>query len=354
MSVVIITGSAGLIGSEATRYFVSKGLTVVGIDNNMRKTFFGDDASTAWNLQQLKKELGASYFHQEIDIRDRERIEKLFRSYKNEIKLVIHTAAQPSHDWAAKDPHMDFSVNALGTLNLLESTRNHCPESPFIFTSTNKVYGDNPNKLPLHETQTRWEIDSDHEYAKGIAENMSIDHCVHSLFGVSKVSADLMVQEYGKYFGLKTVCFRGGCLTGPNHSGTQLHGFLAYLVKCAMSDQPYTIFGYKGKQVRDNIHSADLIAAFAAFFENPRSAEVYNIGGGLESNCSMLEAIQITENLTGRKMQTSYQSENRVGDHIWYISDLSRFQSHYPDWKLKYDVNGILQEIYELNTERWV
>jgi len=353
MSVVIITGSAGLIGSEATRYFSGQGLTVVGIDNNMRKTFFGDEASTEWNLQHLKNELGSSYIHKGIDIRDREGVDVLFKKYQGEIKLVIHTAAQPSHDWAAKDPHMDFSVNALGTLNLLESTRNHCPDSPFIFTSTNKVYGDNPNKLPLFETDTRWEIDPSHTYANGIGEDMSIDHCVHSLFGVSKVSADLMVQEYGKYFGLKTVCFRGGCLTGPNHSGTQLHGFLAYLVKCAMSNQPYTIFGYQGKQVRDNIHSADLIAAFAAFFKNPRSAEVYNIGGGRGSNCSMLEAIRITENLTGREMQSTYQPENRIGDHIWYISDLYRFQSHYPDWKLKYNVSRIIQEIYEMNTERW-
>lgn len=353
MSVVIVTGSAGLIGSEACRYFSSQGMEIIGIDNDMRKDFFGKEASTLWNLKRLQNDLGKNYTHQNIDIRDQAAIDALFATYGKAINLVIHTAAQPSHDWAAKAPHIDFSVNALGTLNLLESTRNHCPESPFIFTSTNKVYGDNPNKLPLHEQETRWEIDSEHSFHKGISEEMSIDHCTHSLFGVSKVSADLMVQEYGRYFGMKTACFRGGCLTGPNHSGTQLHGFLAYLMKCAVTGAPYTIFGYQGKQVRDNIHSEDLITAFDAFFRAPRSGEVYNIGGGRYSNCSMLEAIHIAEKLTGTSLQTSYDKKNRMGDHIWYISDLTKFETHYPEWRIRHTVQDILTEIYERNLTRW-
>lgn len=353
MSIVIVTGSAGLIGSEACRYFASRGMEIVGIDNDMRKEFFGEEASTHNNLDQLRKQLGESYRHENIDIRDQAAVDSLFAQYGKSIALVVHTAAQPSHDWAAKDPHTDFSVNALGTLNLLESVRKFCPDSPFIFTSTNKVYGDRPNQLPLQELETRWEPDPEHAYAVGIPEDMAIDQCLHSLFGVSKVSADLMVQEYGRYFGLKTVCFRGGCLTGPQHAGTQLHGFLSYLMKCAVAGETYRIFGYKGKQVRDNIHCHDLITAFDAFFKAPRSGEVYNIGGGRESNCSMLEAISMAETLTGRPMKTQYQDDNRMGDHIWYVSDLHKFKSHYPDWKLTRKVPDILQEIYTVNHQRW-
>ncbi|MBD2578277.1 NAD-dependent epimerase/dehydratase family protein [Oscillatoria sp. FACHB-1406] len=353
MTVAIITGSAGLIGSEASKFFAGQGLEVVGIDNDMRRVFFGEDASTTWNRKRLEEELGSNYTHVEVDIRDREAIDNLFKKYGSNISLIVHTAAQPSHDWAARDPHMDFSVNANGTLNLLQATRENCPEAPFIFTSTNKVYGDTPNRLPLIEKDTRWEIDPNHTYVGGIREDMSIDHTTHSLFGASKVAADVLVQEYGRYFDMKTACFRGGCLTGPNHSGTQLHGFLAYLVKCAATGVPYTVFGYKGKQVRDNIHSADLINAFNEFYKAPRSAEVYNTGGGRFSNCSMLEAIKMAEEITGKEMTYTYSETNRIGDHIWWISDNSRFESHYPNWKMKYNVPEILKEIYEYNHERW-
>nr|MCU0354622.1 NAD-dependent epimerase/dehydratase family protein [Cytophagales bacterium] len=269
------------------------------------------------------------------------------------IKLVVHTAAQPSHDWAVKDPFADFSVNANGTLNLLDATRHHCPEAVFIFTSTNKVYGDTPNRLPLVEQEMRWEIDPAHTYHTGIREDMSIDQTLHSLFGASKVAADVLVQEYGRYFGMYTGCFRGGCLTGPNHSGTQLHGFLAYLMKCTVSGTPYTVYGYKGKQVRDNIHSADLTAAFYEFFKAPRSGEVYNIGGGRFSNCSMLEGIALCEKIAGQPLTWKYADQNRIGDHIWWVSDCSKFANHYPGWEQRYNVEGILTEIYEYNVERW-
>ncbi|MFV1966745.1 MAG: NAD-dependent epimerase/dehydratase family protein [Pirellulaceae bacterium] len=354
MSIAVVTGSAGLIGSEATRFFANQGLTVVGIDNDMRSRFFGDEASTRWQRNGLKAELGDRYRHIDADIRDDDAIDRLFRSLGQNIRLVIHTAAQPSHDWAARDPKTDFSVNARGTLNLLEATRQFAPEAVFIFTSTNKVYGDTPNRLPLVELDRRWEIQPEHTYASGIREEMSIDHTLHSLFGASKVAADLLVQEYGRYFDMKTACFRGGCLTGPNHSGTQLHGFLAYLMKCAATGTPYTVFGYQGKQVRDNIHSVDLINAFNHFFEAPRCGEVYNIGGSRFSNCSMLEAIQICERITGQSMNWTYSETNRTGDHIWWISDVGRFQAHFPDWQLTYDVPRILREIYENNVDRWV
>lgn len=353
MTVAIITGSAGLIGSEASRFFAQQGLDVVGIDNDMRRVFFGEDASTTWNRKRLENSLSSKYKHIDADIRDTEAIDNLFKEYGSNISLVIHTAAQPSHDWAARDPQMDFTVNANGTLNLLEATRQYAREAPFIFTSTNKVYGDTPNRLPLIEQETRWEIDPGHTYAPGIREDMSIDHTTHSLFGASKVAADVLVQEYGRYFQMHTACFRGGCLTGPNHSGTQLHGFLAYLMKCTVTGKPYTVFGYKGKQVRDNIHSADLINAFDQFFKAPRVAEVYNTGGGRYSNCSMLEAIKISEEIAGRKLNWTYSQTNRIGDHIWWISDNARFESHYPNWKLKYNVTEILREIYEFNKERW-
>lgn len=352
MSIAVVTGSAGLIGSEAVRFFSKLGMKVVGIDNDMRKFFFGEEASTKWNCEKLQREV-EHYQHHDIDIRAYHDIKDLFQKFGTDISLIIHTAAQPSHDWAAKDPFSDFSVNANGTLNLLEATRQYCPDAVFIFTSTNKVYGDLPNSLPLLEQEKRWEIDSSHPYSVGIPESMSIDQSKHSLFGASKVAADVLVQEYGRYFNMKTAAFRGGCLTGPNHSGTQLHGFLAYLVKCGMTGKPYTIFGYKGKQVRDNIHSSDLIEAFYEFYKAPRIAEVYNIGGGRESNCSMLEAIEMCEEITGKTFQYTYSDQNRSGDHIWYISDLSKFKSHYPNWSLQYDVRQILEEIYTYNVERW-
>ena len=354
MSVAVITGSAGLIGSEASRYFADQGLEVVGVDNDMRSQFFGEEASTTWQRDKLELEWGDRYSQANIDLSDTDAIERLFQRYGSDIALIIHTAAQPSHDWAARDPHTDFSVNAVGTLNLLQATRQFAPDATFIFTSTNKVYGDTPNLLPLVETDTRWEIDESHSYfANGISEAMSIDQTMHSLFGASKVAADVLVQEYGRYFDIHTACFRGGCLTGPNHSGTALHGFLAYLMKCAATGAPYNVFGYHGKQVRDNIHSADLIQAFDHFFRAPRIAEVYNMGGSRFSNCSMLEAIHLCEEITGRDMNWTYQEANRMGDHIWWISDVTRFRTHYPDWKLTYNVPRILQEIFEANAERW-
>ena len=352
MSVVVITGSAGLVGSEAAAFFADLGFDVVGIDNDMRRVFFGEGASTRWQRKRLERQLGHRYRHVDADIRDFETIAKLFAHFGFGIKLVIHAAAQPSHDWAARDPKTDFDVNASGTLNLLEATRGHCPEAPFIFTSTNKVYGDTPNRLPLVELGQRWEIDPDHTYARGIREDMSIDQSLHSLFGVSKAAADLLVQEYGRYFGLRTACFRGGCLTGPNHSGTQLHGFLAYLMKCAVTGTPYTVYGYKGKQVRDNIHSADLICAFYEIFKAPRVGEVYNIGGSRHSNCSMLEAIAMCQEITGRELTWTYTERNRIGDHVWWISDVTKFKSHYSNWRLNHNILEILEEIYEANLER--
>lgn len=346
MSTVIITGSAGLIGSEAVRFFADLGFNIVGIDNDMRSYFFGESASTSWNRDLLKERYADKYKHYDLDIRSREQIERVFREYSSDIALIIHTAAQPSHDWAVNDPHVDFTVNANGTLVLLEATRQHCPNTVFTFTSTNKVYGDTPNYLPLVELETRWEIDPSHSYSIGIDESMTIDNSKHSLFGVSKVAADVLVQEYGKYFGMKTASFRGGCLTGPYHCGAQLHGFLSYLMKCTILSKPYTIFGYQGKQVRDNIHSFDLVNAFYHFYKNPRCGEVYNIGGSRYSNCSMLEAITICEDIAQKKLEYTYSDRNRLGDHIWYISDVRKFQSHYPQWQYKYNLRGILEEIY--------
>ena len=278
----------------------------------------------------------------------------VFEEFGKDIKLIVHTAAQPSHDWAAKEPLTDFGVNAVGTINLLELTRLHCPEAVFIFTSTNKVYGDIPNYLPLLELEKRWEIDESHSYFKhGIDEHMSIDHCKHSVFGASKVAADIMVQEYGKYFGMKTAVFRGGCLTGPNHSGAQLHGFLAYLMKCAITKDHYTIFGYKGKQVRDNIHSFDLVNMFWYFYQNPKLGEVYNAGGGRHSNCSMQEAIDLCEKISGNKMNYSYADDNRIGDHIWYVSDVNKFKSHYPTWNWTFDLEETMVEMYNNMIKRY-
>ena len=347
MNICIITGSSGLIGSESVLFFADKFDKIIGIDNNMRQEFFGDDASTDWNTKRLKDKI-SNFEHHAIDIRNEKDIESLFSKYNTDIKLIVHTAAQPSHDWAAKAPFTDFTVNANGTLNLLENTRLHCPKATFIFTSTNKVYGDTPNFLPLIELEKRWEIDESHPYYKnGIDEKMSIDQTKHSLFGASKVSAYFLTQEYGQYFDMNTGIFRGGCLTGPNHSGTKLHGFLSYLMKCAITGDHYTVFGYKGKQVRDNIHSWDLVNMFWHFYKNPKQGEVYNAGGGRHSNCSMQEAIEICESITGKKMNYSYSDKNRIGDHIWWITDTSKFKKHYPDWDWKYNINDIMTQIFK-------
>ncbi|MCP4829015.1 MAG: NAD-dependent epimerase/dehydratase family protein [Proteobacteria bacterium] len=350
--VALVTGSAGLIGTEAARFFADKGMDVIGIDNDMRAYFFGTSASTDWSREQLQADL-PGYHHESIDIRDIGALRTVFSRYGKDIELVLHTAAQPSHDWAAREPLTDFSVNATGTLNLLELAREICPDAPFIFTSTNKVYGDTPNRLPLEELETRWELSPDHQFfSKGIDESMSIDGTLHSLFGASKVAADILVQEYGRYFGLKTACFRGGCLTGPGHSGAELHGFLAYLAKCALTGDNYTVFGYKGKQVRDNIHSHDLVNAFWHFYEKPRVAEIYNIGGGRNANCSMLEAIAMAEKITGKKFNWTYSDTHRVGDHMWWVSDITRFESHYPEWRIKHGIEEIMRVVIEGQSER--
>lgn len=352
MSIAIITGSSGLIGSETAKFLHAKGLEIVGIDNNMRRYFFGEEGSTAWNTSQLRKTL-KNFTHHSVDIRDQEAIETIFRDLGSAISLVVHTAAQPSHDWAAREPATDFTINANGTLVLLEATRRSAPDAPFIFTSTNKVYGDTPNELPLVEQETRWEVDASHPYfAHGIDESMSIDQSKHSLFGVSKVAADVLTQEYGRYFGLKTGTFRGGCLTGPAHSGAELHGFLAYLIKCVLTGKPYTIYGYQGKQVRDQIHSYDLVNAFWHFAQHPRPGAVYNMGGSRHSNCSMLEAIRYAEELCGQQLNYTLSDQARAGDHIWWISDVRKFQKDYPDWAYRYDQQKIIEEIVEATRER--
>jgi CDP-paratose 2-epimerase len=348
MKTVLITGCAGLIGSEATKFFLEKGFNVVGIDNNLRKNFFGEEASTEWKLKEL--EAYSAFKNYSVDIRCHT-INNIFKEYSSDIVLVIHTAAQPSHDWAAKSPITDFSVNALGTLFLLEATQHYCPNAPFIFTSSNKVYGDTPNRLPIIELDTRWEIDKNHPYSIGIDESMSIDQTMHSVFGASKVAADIMVQEYGRYFKIKTVAFRGGCLTGPAHSGTMLHGFLSYMMKCAISKREYKIFGYKCKQVRDNIHSFDLVNAFWHFSQNPRIGEVYNIGGSRFSNCYLMEAMKLCEEITENKMQFVYSEEARIGDHIWWISNINKFKEHYPSWSLTTGIKDILLDIYKARND---
>jgi CDP-paratose 2-epimerase len=354
MPTVIVTGSGGLIGSESVSHFIEAGYRAVGLENDMRARFFGPDASTAYTTAALSERYPDELRTVEVDIRDVEGVERVFAEHAGELELVIHTAAQPSHDWAASDPQTDFAVNANGTLNLLEATRKHAPGATFVFCSTNKVYGDLPNQLPLVELPERLELPEDHRYYGGIDTTMSIDRSTHSLFGVSKAAADLLVQEYGRYFEMPTVCFRGGCLTGPNHAGTQLHGFLSYLMRCTMTGEPYTVFGYKGKQVRDNIHAADLIAAFAAFHREPRAAAVYNIGGGRQSNCSMLEAIEQCQEIAGRELRWSLGEEHRIGDHRWWISDLEPFKRDYPGWDLAHDVSDILREIHDRNAERWL
>jgi CDP-paratose 2-epimerase len=352
MPTTIVTGSGGLIGSESVRHFVEAGHDVVGIENDMRARFFGPSASTAHVTERLERRYD-EFQSVDMDIRDRDGVLRLFEQHAGDLELVIHTAAQPSHDWAAKEPETDFTVNANGTLNLLEAARLHCPDATFIFCSTNKVYGDLPNHLPLVDLGTRLELPEDDRYHEGIDTSMSIDRSMHSLFGVSKAAADLMVQEYGRYFGMPTMCARGGCLTGPNHAGAELHGFLAYLMRCTVTGAQYTVFGYEGKQVRDNIHSNDLVTAFAEFHRSPKVAAVYNLGGGRHSNCSMLEAIAICEQIAGRRLDWTLSGQARMGDHRWWISDLAEFQADYPDWSLTYDVESILHEIYERNVEEW-
>jgi CDP-paratose 2-epimerase len=353
MPTAIVTGSGGLIGSESTRHFVELGFRVIGIENDMRASFFGPEASTARVTEELTSRYG-EFEWLDMDIRDADGVERVFARHASDLELVIHTAAQPSHDWAATDPHTDFTVNANGTLNLLEAHRRHVPDATFVFTSTNKVYGDLPNALPLEELETRLDLPVEHRYYEGIDTSMSIDSSMHSLFGVSKAASDLMVQEYGRYFDIPTVCFRGGCLTGPSHAGARLHGFLSYLMRCTVTGDPYTVYGYGGKQVRDNIHSHDVVRAFADFHAAPRAAAVYNLGGGRSSNCSMLEAIAMCESIAGRELAWELSDNARMGDHRWWVSDLRPLERDYPGWELSYDIESTLREIYEQNIERWM
>ncbi|MDB3885445.1 NAD-dependent epimerase/dehydratase family protein [Candidatus Pelagibacter sp.] len=346
MSIVLITGSSGLVGSESVNFFSKKGFDVIGIDNDLRKFFFGNEASTSEIKKKLLKK-NKNFKNYNTDIRNYKALEKIFKRYKKNILLIIHCAAQPSHDYAKNYPVMDFNINATGTLNLLELTKKYCPEAPFIFMSTNKVYGDNPNKLKIDEKKSRWELKKTDNFFEGIDEKFSIDNCTHSFFGVSKTYADLIVQEYGKNVGLKTVCFRGGCLTGPNHSGAKLHGFLSYLVKISLTKKKYSLIGYKGKQVRDNLHSYDLVNSFWEFFKKPTKGEVYNMGGGRYSNCSIVEALDLVENISKIKIERNIIKKPRVGDHIWYISNLSKFKKHYPKWKQKYNTKKIVEELID-------
>jgi CDP-paratose 2-epimerase len=352
MAVAVVSGSGGLVGSESVRHLVETGWDVIGLENDLRASFFGLDGSTAEVSRELVERYPA-FRWLEVDVRDADAVDRAFSSERGRVELVIHAAAQPSHDWAARDPQTDFTVNANGTLNLLEATRRLAPDASFIFCSTNKVYGDTPNRLPFEELETRLELPAGHRHYEGIDTSMSIDRSTHSLFGASKAAADLLVQEYGRYFGMATVCFRGGCLTGPRHAGAMLHGFLAYLMKCTVTGTPYTVFGYGGKQVRDNIHSADLVACFEAFHRAPHVAAVYNIGGGRESNCSMLEAIDACERIADRELDWELSDQHRVGDHRWWISDLGEFRRDYPEWQLRYGIEQILREIHEQNVERW-
>lgn len=348
MKQVLVTGASGLIGSEVCAFFHDRGFRVHGIDNNQRAVFFGPQGDTRWNQKRLLASL-PQFRHYEIDIRDRLEIDALLAGLKPD--LIVHAAAQPSHDLAAKIPFDDFDVNAGGTLNMLEATRRHCPASPFIHMSTNKVYGDRPNKIKLKEWEERWEY-ADPAYQEGIPEEFPVDQSKHSLFGASKLAADILVQEYGLYFGMPTCCLRGGCLTGPNHSGVELHGFLSYLVKCNLEEREYKIFGYGGKQVRDNIHALDVARFMLSFFENPRSGEVYNIGGGRGNSCSILEAFAITESFSGKPQKYSYVNENRIGDHICYYSDLRKIKRHYPQWDLSVTLPEIIEQIVHAWTGR--
>jgi CDP-paratose 2-epimerase len=353
MPTAIVTGSGGLVGSESVIHFAERGWTVVGLENDMRARLFGPDASTARMSARLAERFPAEFVREDVDVRDADAVWRVLARETGRIGLIVHTAAQPSHDWAAGDPQTDFGVNANGTLNLLEAARRHCPDAPFVFCSTNKVYGDTPNRLPLEELETRLELPAGHRWYDGIDTSMSIDASTHSLFGVSKAAADLLVQEYGRYFGMPTMCIRGGCLTGPNHAGTRLHGFLSYLMRCTITGQPYTVYGYGGKQVRDNMHAADLVRAFDAFAAAPRAAAVYNLGGGRHCNCSMLEAIALCEEIAGRDLNWSLAEEPRVGDHRWWISDVGAFKRDHPGWEVEHGVEDILRQIHDANVEHW-
>jgi CDP-paratose 2-epimerase len=349
-TVAVVTGSSGLIGAESVRQFSELGLDVVGIDNDQRRLFFGDEASTHSERVDLERAI-SRYRHIETDIRDITTITDLFSSLGNRIAVVIHAAAQPSHDWAAVDPAADFAINASGTLGLLNCCLRFCPNAPFIFMSTNKVYGDNPNRLPLVELKTRWELAPEHHYFScGIDEQMSIDQCNHSIFGVSKVAADLMVQEFGRRFGLSTVCFRAGCITGPRHRGTFLHGFLSHLCRSVLTSRAYTVVGHKGKQVRDNLHCSDLVSAFRAYCAAPKIGAVYNIGGGREAACSILEALEICEEFVGREIERRFEPQPRFGDHVWWISDATRFRTDFPCWKASRDALAIISELLAAGT----
>jgi len=341
MRTILVTGSSGLIGSEVCSYFSKLGYSIHGIDNNQREEFFGPHGDTRWNQRRLESQL-KSFVHHEVDIRDRTRIIESMKDIRPH--AIVHTAAQPSHDLAAQIPFDDFDVNAVGTLNLLEAARQYCPESPFVHMSTNKVYGDRPNSIKMEELENRWDY-AEPEFNEGIPETFSIDQSKHSLFGASKVAADILVQEYGRYFGMPTCCLRGGCLTGPNHSGVELHGFLSYLVKCNLTKTPYTIYGYKGKQVRDNIHSHDVAQFINCFIESPKSGEVYNLGGGKGNSCSIIEAFNLIEAITGNKMLYAYDDKNRIGDHICYYSDLTKMKDHYPEWDITISLNEIMIDI---------
>lgn len=348
MNIALITGSCGLVGSESVDFFIKKNFHVLGVDNNLREFFFGKNGSTIWLKKKIKETYKKNYKHFNIDIRDYSKLEEIFKKYKTKIKVIIHSAAQPSHDWAATNPIIDFNVNANATLNLLMLTNKYLTkQTPFIYMSTNKVYGDTPNYLKIKELKTRFELNSKNKFFKGINESMSIDNNIHSLFGASKLAADILVQEYGKNFGLKTVCFRAGCITGSNHSGAKLHGFLSYLVKSCIKNNSYTILGYKGKQVRDNIHSKDLVNCFWEFYKKPTSGKVYNIGGGRKCSCSILEAIKMIEEILKIKIKITYNKKNRTGDHKWWITDNRKFIKDYPKFKINYNIKKIIEELID-------
>ncbi len=352
MPLAIVTGSGGLVGSDSVRRLVESGWEVIGLENDMRARFFGAEASTAHVTAELVRSY-PEFRGIDADVRNRDAVLRVFEQNASGLELVIHAAAQPSHDWAAREPHTDFDVNAIGTLNLLEATRTAKPDATFVFMSTNKVYGDTPNDLPLEDLGSRLELPEDHRYYGGIDTSMSIDRSTHSLFGVSKAAADLLVQEYGRYFDMPTACLRCGCITGPSHAGARLHGFLAYLMKCVVTGTRYTVYGYEGKQVRDNIAASDLAEAFLEFHRSPRAAAVYNMGGGRESNCSMLEAIEACERIAGRELDWELSPDARIGDHRWWISDLEEFRRDYPGWKLTQGIESILRQIHDVNAERW-
>jgi len=353
VGVVIVTGSGGLVGSACVRRFVEDGHDVVGLDNDMRARFFGPSASTARITERLRAAHPREFHPRDVDVRDADAVDRVIAGAGRALELVVHAAAQPSHDWAASDPATDFSVNALATLNLLEALRHRRPDATFVFCSTNKVYGDRPNALPLVEGETRLDLPVGHPYHDGITIDMSIDRTLHSLFGVSKAAADLLVQEYGRYFGMPTACFRAGCLTGPGHQGAELHGFLSYLMRCVVAGEPYTVFGYGGKQVRDNLHADDVASAFAAFHASPRTSAVYNLGGGRSNAISMLEAIGACERIAGRPLSWTLSDRARTGDHRWWISDLDGFRRDHPGWELAYDLERTLREIHDTNVDHW-